>query len=72
MERLRYSTGETPKFYNGLDLMDSLGLTFIEDGEKLDDIEASVVREHFKTWVEAAPQREQGLAQACIQTEFQA
>jgi hypothetical protein len=72
MERLHYRIRKTLEFYNGLDLMDSLGLTVIEDREKLDDVEASVVREHFKTWAETAPQREQGLAQARIQPETQA
>jgi hypothetical protein len=71
MKRLRYRIRQTLEFYNGLDLMDSLGLTVIEDRETLDDVEASVVREHFKTWVETAPQREQGTAQAHIQSGFQ-
>ena len=64
MDRLRYRIRKILEFYNGLDLMKSLGLTVIEDREKLDDVEASVVREHFKTWAESAPQREQGSAQA--------
>lgn len=71
MERLRYRIRQTLEFYNGLDLIDSLSLTVIEDREKLDDVEASVVREHFKTWAETALQREQG-AQAHMQSEFQA
>jgi hypothetical protein len=66
MERLRYHIRRTLEFYNGLDLMDSLDLTVIEDREELDDVEASVVREHFRTWAETAPQREQGQPQARI------
>lgn len=64
MDRLRYRIRQTLEFYNGLDLMESLGLNVIEDREKLDDVEASVLPEHFKTWAESAPQREQGSAQA--------
>ena len=41
--------------------MDNLGLTVIEDRDNLDDVEASVVREHFETWAETAPAREQGI-----------
>jgi len=63
MSRLRYRIRKTLEYYNGLDLMDSLGLTVIEDSENLDDVEASVVREHFKTWAETAAAREQGVVQ---------
>jgi hypothetical protein len=71
MKHLRYHIRATLEFYNGLDLLNSLGLTVIEDREKLDGVNTSVVREHFKSWVETAPQREQGKAQVHIQSGFQ-
>lgn len=64
MERLRYRIRKTLTFYNAVDLMDSLGFTVIEDRKKLDDVEASVISEHFKTWAETAPLLEQGIAQS--------
>ena len=71
MKHLRYHVRATREFYNGLDLLDSLGLTVIEDREKLGGVNASVVHEHFKSWVETATQREQGTARANIQSGFQ-
>jgi hypothetical protein len=47
--RLRYRIRRTLEFYNGQELMGSLDLTVSEDREKLDDIEASLARGHFKT-----------------------
>jgi hypothetical protein len=37
----------------------------------LDGVSARIVREHFKSWVESAPQLEQGTTQAHIQSWFQ-
>jgi hypothetical protein len=71
MERLRYHIRATLEFYNGLNLLDSLGFTVIEDREELEGVDAFVVREHFKSWVESAPQLEQGTTQAHIQSGFQ-
>jgi hypothetical protein len=71
MERLRYHIRATLEFYNGQDLLDSLGLPVIEDREELEGVDAFVVREHFKSWVESAPQLEQGTTQAHIQSWFQ-
>ena len=47
------------KVYNGMDMMDSLGFTVIEDQSTLDGASTSTVREHFKQWADTAPQREQ-------------
>jgi hypothetical protein len=60
MERLRYHIRHTLKVYNGLDMMNSLSITVIEDRSILDDASTSVVREHFKQWAATAPQQEQG------------
>jgi hypothetical protein len=60
MELLRQHIQRALKCYNGLDLMESLSLTVIEDPSTLDDASTSFVREHFKQWVTTAPEREQG------------
>lgn len=48
------------EYYNRLDMMDSLGLTIIEDRSTFDDASTSFVREHFKQWVATAPNIKQG------------
>ena len=60
MDRLRYQIQRGLQTYNGLDMMDSLSITVIEDRSLLDDASTSVVREHFKQWAATAPQQEQG------------
>ncbi|KAH8752423.1 hypothetical protein F5882DRAFT_385935 [Hyaloscypha sp. PMI_1271] len=71
MERLRYHIRATLEFCNGMNPLYSLGLTVIADREKLGGVNASVVHEHFKSWVETAPQREQGTARTNIQSGIQ-
>jgi hypothetical protein len=51
--------GYTP-VYNGVDMMDSLSLTVIEDRSVLEGASSKVVREHFTEWAVTAPQQEQG------------
>jgi hypothetical protein len=60
MEHLRHHTSKSLEFCNGLDIMDSLSLTVIEDQSILDDASTSFVRMHFKQWAASAPEREQG------------
>ena len=61
MEHLRHQIRDALEFYNGLDIMDSLGLTVIDDRSILDDASTSFVREHFKQWAATAPEQEQGV-----------
>jgi hypothetical protein len=60
MARLRFRIQDWLRHCNGLDMMDKLDLTVIEDRSLLDDASTSVVREHFKKWATTAPQEEQG------------
>src|SRR5436305_4047404 len=60
MEHLRHHIRQALEVYNGLDMMDSLSLTVIEDRSILDDASTSFVREHFKQWAATAPEQEQG------------
>jgi hypothetical protein len=60
MELLRNHIRQTLEFYNGLDILDSLSLTIIEDRSILDDASTSVVRELFKQWAATALEQEQG------------
>ncbi|KAH8587263.1 hypothetical protein B0O99DRAFT_402593 [Bisporella sp. PMI_857] len=60
MEHLQHHIRQALEVYNGLDMMDSLGLTVIEDRSILDDASTSFVREHFKQWTTTAPEQEQG------------
>lgn len=60
LKRLRHQIQLALRAYNGLDMMDSLSLTVVEDRSLLDDASTSVVREHFKQWAATAPQQEQG------------
>ncbi|OCK84426.1 hypothetical protein K432DRAFT_401124 [Lepidopterella palustris CBS 459.81] len=45
MERLRYRILQSLESYDGLDMMDSLSITVIEDGSILDDASTCIVRE---------------------------
>lgn len=67
MGHLRYRIRETLEIYNGLDMMDSLSITVIEDPSTFDGASTSVVREHFKRWAATAPQQEQGTGPALSQ-----
>jgi len=67
VRRLRYRIEQTLKFYNGMDMMDSLSFTVIEDLSILDGASTSTVREHFKQWAATAPQQEQGTGPALSQ-----
>lgn len=62
--RLRYRIQEALEMYNGLDMMDRLALTVIEDKLVLDDASTAVVREHFKQWTATALEQEQGAVTA--------
>lgn len=59
MERLRYRIRNTLERCNGLELMDSLCLTVLEDEANLANSSTAVIREHFKQWSSIAPQEEQ-------------
>ena len=79
MERLRYRIREVLEIYNGLDMIDSLSMTVIEDRSILDGASTSIVREHFKQWASTAPQQEQGTGPAlsqryryCVQVDDEA
>jgi len=67
IRRLRYRIEQTLKFYNGMDMMDSLSFTVIEDKSILEGARTSTVREHFKQWAATAPQQEQGTGPALSQ-----
>jgi hypothetical protein len=43
-----------------LDLLENLALTVFDDPARFDGVTAAVVREHFRGWAAAAPEREQG------------
>lgn len=60
MELLRRRIRSALEFYKRLDMMDSLGLTIIDDRSTFDDASTSFVRDHFKQWVTTAPDLEQG------------
>ncbi|RDW74282.1 uncharacterized protein DSM5745_06944 [Aspergillus mulundensis] len=60
MRRLRFCVTETLKQHNGLDLLGSFAPTVLEDA-RFDGASTSTVREHFKQWVVAACQEEQGV-----------
>ncbi|OBT75711.1 hypothetical protein VF21_05961 [Pseudogymnoascus sp. 05NY08] len=60
MELLQHRIRRSLEFYDGLDMMDSLSLTIIEDRSTFDDASTSSVREHFRQWAATAPNAEQG------------
>lgn len=59
MTRLRYQTRRALKFYNGLDMLDSLDITVFEDRVGFNGASTSTVRERFKIWAATAPEAEQ-------------
>jgi hypothetical protein len=60
MKRLRGCTRHTLEFYQAPELMDSLGLTVLEDRALFDGATTSTVRNHFRKWAETAVETEQG------------
>ncbi|RHZ45543.1 uncharacterized protein CDV56_102885 [Aspergillus thermomutatus] len=64
MRRLHWRIRDVLEFYQGLDLMDSLGLTVLEDRSLFDGATTSTVRNHFRQWAETAVEAEQGVG-AC-------
>lgn len=60
LSRLRESTESRLEFYNGMDMLENMLFTIIEDQQTLDQASTSTIREHFKQWIQTAPQREQG------------
>jgi hypothetical protein len=63
MCRLLANTKDTLDDEGGLDLLNNLALTVIEDPGKLDGATTAVIRHHFKQWVVTAVQQEQGTRQ---------
>lgn len=62
MSRLGFYVQGTLQKHNGLDMSESLDYQAFDDKALFDPAEAAVVREHFRQWVQDAPQREQGVA----------
>ncbi|KAI9823659.1 MAG: hypothetical protein M1826_007677 [Phylliscum demangeonii] len=60
MDRLRLEIRQRLESSNGLDMMDRLQLTVVEDRSTWDGASTALVREHFKQWAATAPQQEQG------------
>ncbi|KAF7171146.1 hypothetical protein CNMCM5623_003575 [Aspergillus felis] len=60
IRRLRWCARRSLEFYQGLDLMDSLGLTVLEDRSRFDGATTSIIRDHFRQWAETAVEAEQG------------
>ncbi|GIJ86743.1 hypothetical protein Asppvi_005638 [Aspergillus pseudoviridinutans] len=58
MRRLLANTKDTLEGCCGLDLLDNLTLTVIEDSGSLDGATTAVIRKHFQQWVAAAEQEE--------------
>jgi hypothetical protein len=61
MSRLRTHIEKSLGLHNGLDMMDSLDYQVFEDKALFDAASPVTVREHFRQWVQLAPQREQGV-----------
>lgn len=66
MERLRATINKSLEFWNGLDMLDSLRLTVLED-RAFNGVSTSVIRQKFRPWVETAPLEEQGTGPAYSQ-----
>lgn len=60
LSRLRKSTETCMEFYNGMDMLENMLFTVIEDKQTLDEASTSTVRENFKQWIRTALQQEQG------------
>ena len=60
IDRLNYWISDYLKFYNGLDMLDSLEIAVLEDRSTLEGASKDFVRERFTQWAAEAPQREQG------------
>ncbi|TIA17486.1 hypothetical protein D6C83_08258 [Aureobasidium pullulans] len=60
MSRLNFHIQESLKLHNGLDMMESLDHHVLEDRALFEAANPITVREHFRQWVQDAPQREQG------------
>lgn len=58
MRRLLVNTKDTLESEDGLDLLDNLALTVIEDSGSLDGATTAVIRHHFQQWVATAVQQE--------------
>jgi hypothetical protein len=56
MKRLREQIREILDFYNEMDLMNNLSLTFFKDQSLFDGADTSVICEHFKPWTVIDPQ----------------
>ncbi|KAF7118900.1 hypothetical protein CNMCM5793_008536 [Aspergillus hiratsukae] len=61
MRRLRWCTRRTLESHQGLELMDSLRLTVLEDRCVFDGATTSTIRNHFRQWAENAVEAEQGV-----------
>ncbi|KAF4160012.1 hypothetical protein CNMCM6936_004141 [Aspergillus lentulus] len=61
MRRLRWCTQNALELYHAQELMDSLGLTVLEDRALFDGATTSTIRNHFKQWAETAVEAEQGV-----------
>jgi len=60
MSRLESHIRESSRLHNGLDMMESLDYHVFEDRAVFDSASPVTVREHFRQWVQVAPQHEQG------------
>ncbi|RHZ45929.1 uncharacterized protein CDV56_100730 [Aspergillus thermomutatus] len=67
MRRLLANTKDTLESGGGLDLLDNLALTVIEDSGSLDGATTAVIRQHFQQWVATAVQEEPGTTSPGLQ-----
>ncbi|KAG9692004.1 hypothetical protein KCU95_g7615, partial [Aureobasidium melanogenum] len=61
MSRLSFYIQQSLQEHNGHDMMESLDYQVFEDRALFDAAEPATVREHFRQWVQDAPQREQAV-----------
>jgi hypothetical protein len=59
LKRMRFEVKYSLSLDEGVDMMDSLGFTVLEDPE-FDKASVSTIRQHFREWSTTAPQHEQG------------
>ncbi|KAJ5187492.1 hypothetical protein N7449_010486 [Penicillium cf. viridicatum] len=69
MRRLLANTKDMLESEGGLDLLDNLALTVIEDPGSLDGATTAVIRHHFEQWVATAVHQEQGTGPALLWSE---
>jgi hypothetical protein len=61
IRRIRYTINDSLTYFNGLDLLESMELTVIED-PKFNGASTSFVRQQFVNWIsDGACEREQGI-----------